>query len=208
MEIFSKDDFFKNASELRNIALGMDWSTWTVQEKPIFGGGWRGARSAELSTYKNPILDKAIKEVYTFAWEVMDLPNYTYPEWDNWDNLKEDGSCEYLPGRKIKDPEIKAYFHMWRTKSNKGYQDWWARYHQDFIPAAGVVYLNYHAPKDAGTSIIDCTKNQIINVENLFNRFVVYDGYYPHGVSKSFGNGKEDSRLTFNFFIKCKGIEN
>ena len=208
MDIFAKNDFFKNPEQLRHIALNLDWSKWNVSEEPIFGGGWRGARSPELSTYNDPILDKALKEIYSFAWDVMDLSNYTYPEWFNWDNLKEDGTCEYLPNRKIKDPEIKAYFHIWRTKSNKGYQDWWSRYHQDFIPSAGVVYLTPEAPKDSGTSIVDCIENEIINVENEYNRLVVYNGFYPHGISKSFGNNKNDSRLTLNFFIQSKHIGN
>ena len=107
-----------------------------------------------------------------------------------------------------KDPEIKSYFHIWRTKSNKGYQDWWSRYHQDFIPSAGVVYLTPEAPKDSGTSIVDCIENEIINVENEYNRLVVYNGFYPHGISKSFGNNKNDSRLTLNFFIQSKDIGN
>mgnify|MGYP001225052004 FL=1 len=203
MDIFKKDDFFKNPHQIRNIALGLDWKTWKIAETPSFGGGWRGARSADLSTYNNPILDKAIKEVYSFAWDLMDLSNYKYPAWDNYDNLKEDGTCEFIHNRKIVKPKISTYFHLWRKKSDLGYHDWYSRYHQDFLPAAGVVYLHENPPENTGTSIIDSLNNQFIHVDNKWNRFVVYNGYYPHGISQSFGVGKEDSRLTLNFFIFC-----
>ena len=106
MDIFKKDNFFENPHQLRNIALNLDWKTWKIAETPSFGGGWRGARSADLSTYNDPILDRAIKEVYSFAWDLMDLSNYTYPVWDNYDNLKKDGTCEFIHNRKIVKPKI------------------------------------------------------------------------------------------------------
>ena len=47
----------------------------------------------------------------------------------------------------------------------------------------------------------------MINVENIYNRLVAYDGFNTHAPSKVFGNDLNTNRLTLTFFIHEKDDE-
>jgi hypothetical protein len=63
----------------------------------------------------------------------------------------------------------------------------------------GVIYLHPTPPKNSGTII----KN-IDVVENVFNRYVMYDAMLPHAIENSFGENLNDSRLVLTHFIYFK----
>lgn len=63
----------------------------------------------------------------------------------------------------------------------------------------GVVYLHPMPPKKSGTIITD-----IDIVENIFNRYVMYDATLPHAIENSFGKNLNDSRLVLTHFIYFK----
>jgi hypothetical protein len=65
---------------------------------------------------------------------------------------------------------------------------------------AGVVYLNENPPADSGTILREDEK--VVNVENVFNRLVLYDSSILHRPAKTFGNNLENSRKTLTFFIR------
>jgi len=68
------------------------------------------------------------------------------------------------------------------------------------IKFAGVVYLNPEAPTDGGTSVI-LPNHLVKNVENVFNRAVIYNSNLMHKPNRLFGNNVHDARLTLTFFI-------
>jgi len=189
--IISKNNFFDNPDKIRDIALSLD--NWTFQED-VNSYGWKGRRTECLS---NSISLK----IFDYVWDKMDLDNWCYPEWDNG-NYVSNGS---IAGSKIINPTITSYFHIATERSKNGYADWQDRYHKDFLPCAGVVYLNPNPPSDCGTSIVDAYDNKFINIKNEYNKLVAYDGYYIHGASNFFGNSKTCGRMTLNFFIHEKG---
>lgn len=72
-------------------------------------------------------------------------------------------------------------------------------WHPDMSNFAGVVYLNPTPEPDSGTLIkID---NKIIQIDNIFNRLLVYDAKIEHRPQKSFGINLTDARLTITFFV-------
>jgi hypothetical protein len=81
------------------------------------------------------------------------------------------------------------YFH----KLNTQFKEQWM-HKDDNTLFAGVIYLNESSPPDSGTTII--TKNGLVNVENKFNRLVIYNGNDFHTPSNGF-----DDRLTISIFI-------
>jgi hypothetical protein len=64
---------------------------------------------------------------------------------------------------------------------------------------AGVVYLNDNPDKKCGTVIFK--DDQKIEIENIYNRLVLYDSQYLHGALGGFGDNLNNNRLTITFFI-------
>lgn len=62
----------------------------------------------------------------------------------------------------------------------------------------GVIYLNPEPPSNSGTIV----EGEI--VDNVYNRYVMYDATCLHGLQDSFGKCKEDSRLVLTHFIYLK----
>jgi hypothetical protein len=73
-------------------------------------------------------------------------------------------------------------------------------WHKDPQTFAGVVYLNEEPASKCGTLLKIDGKN--IEIDNMFNRMVIYRGNIIHKVENSFGNHAKNSRLTFTFFIR------
>lgn len=74
-------------------------------------------------------------------------------------------------------------------------ESWW---HNDFSDFAGVIYLTPTPEPNSGTLIkID---NKIIQIENIFNRLLIYDAKIKHRAQKGFGKKLTDTRLTLVFF--------
>ena len=100
---------------------------------------------------------------------------------------------------------------VWNTFSltfkdlNKRLPQW----HQDYVDPTdnlcdyyygGVVYLNKNVRKGRGTSI-KLSSGEVVNVENKFNRFVLYDSRLKHTITRSFGTNKKNGRLVMTQFI-------
>ena len=92
---------------------------------------------------------------------------------------------------------ITTFFHITNEDTKMLLDDFTIdKYHKDTSDFAGVIYLTPNPIDNSGTSILDGEYNRIINVENVYNRFVLFNNKTHHGV-KTFGT-KE--RLTLNFF--------
>ncbi len=64
---------------------------------------------------------------------------------------------------------------------------------------AFVLYLNYDPPANSGTLLK--INEEILPIQNRFNRLVVYNSAIEHRVENFFGSTFEDSRLTLTSFI-------
>lgn len=78
--------------------------------------------------------------------------------------------------------------------------------HQDTTEWAAVIYLTPNAPKNCGTSFYDKVFgiNSILNIENIFNRCIIYKSKIPHKSTDHFGSDSFDGRLTQTFFFNLK----
>lgn len=66
---------------------------------------------------------------------------------------------------------------------------------------AGVVYLNTDPKPDSGTLLI-LDDDHCKQVENKFNRLIIYNSHIPHRPQNGFGSNLNDCRLTLTFFVK------
>lgn len=200
IDILIKDDYFENPDLIRNI--GLIYTTYRVDNEkkgPIIG--WRGQRSFPISeTNSNicPCCNQSIN-LHSFAHSLLvDESNKILKICENYFKLDE----KFLEIKK--DPfTITSYFHITTEETKQSFYDWnQQKFHADSHCAyAGIVYLNPQAPAQAGTSILDGQNNQFINIENKYNRLVLYESFRMHGISDVFGHSKETGRMTFTFFI-------
>jgi len=73
--------------------------------------------------------------------------------------------------------------------------------HKDiFSDYAGVIYLNPSPPKNTGTSFKN--NNKDYNIENVYNRIIIYDSAILHGPTSFFGDTIDNGRLCLVFFLK------
>jgi hypothetical protein len=75
---------------------------------------------------------------------------------------------------------------LWHTNSNSLF--------------AGVLYLNNTQQPNSGT--VFNINNELVTVENKFNRFVFYNAGIQHRPEGFFGNSIRDSRLTLSIFVE------
>lgn len=64
---------------------------------------------------------------------------------------------------------------------------------------AGVIYLNKNPPKSSGTTLR--INNEEVEVDNVYNRLVVYNSQIEHTPTRPFGKKIDDMRLTLTFFV-------
>jgi hypothetical protein len=70
---------------------------------------------------------------------------------------------------------------------------------------AGILYLNEHPEENSGTLLFQ--EKGPTEIENKFNRLVLFDPTIEHCAQKSFGKSVEDARLTLNVFVTRLGFE-
>lgn len=78
------------------------------------------------------------------------------------------------------------------------YPNWWHR--DNGLVMAGVIYLSENAPKNSGT-LIENKDGHIIEVENIFNKLVLYSSDLLHRPNRHFGNDINNSRLVLTIGI-------
>jgi hypothetical protein len=172
MKLLIKDNFFDNVNELRNIALSSDYK---CSENIMFDPGWRGYRTEELELLENDLLNDCSQKILNSVSEFYKLDNYS----------------------------ITTHFHISYTRTKETLEDFEnKKYHFDPVPYAGVVYLHPNPPKGTGTSILDGENNNIVSVENFYNRLVAYPGNFIHAPTNLFGDKIEEGRMTLTFFIE------
>jgi hypothetical protein len=172
MKLLVQDNFFNNIDAIRNIALSFDYK---CSENIIFDPGWRGYRTDELELFENDLLNECSQNILNSVSEFYELDNYS----------------------------IHTHFHISYTRTKDTLEDFEnKKYHFDPAPYAGIIYLHPNPPKGTGTSILDGENNNIVTVENVYNRLVAYPGNFIHAPTNLFGDKMEDGRMTLTFFIE------
>jgi len=184
------DNFFDDPDQIRKIALSRYYRYGNDNRGRV---GWRGERSFPIRSLDNicPCCNQKIdSDFYSEQKLLIDYSKKIF-------NL-----CRKHYDFNSEDFTITSYFHISTEDTLKSMpffsQD---KFHQDDCPIAGVVYLTPNAPPSAGTSILYAEKNKFVNLENKYNRLVVYESHRIHALSDAFGTTRETGRLTFTFFI-------
>jgi len=102
---------------------------------------------------------------------------------------------------KILLPEITVEWnvdsHLHYFPKGLKYGDWW--WHKDEVFMAGVLYLNKNPKKYSGT-IVKINGTDVV-LDNVFNRFVLYNSLLEHRPQSGFGTKDTDARLTLTVFV-------
>jgi len=90
------------------------------------------------------------------------------------------------------------YFHQ--LFKNDVYQDSWLHIDREKV-YAGVVYLNKNPEPNSGTFLYK-ENNVRVDIENVFNRLVLYKADYLHSSLGGFGSCIDNSRLSLTLFFR------
>ena len=155
----------------RIIELARSHEYYTNQDAELT---WQGIRSKELISYDYNTYSEVVNEMVNKSIEKT-FGNGINVDFKWYMNL---------------------YFHQ--LLSNDIMTDDW--FHTDKKCCyAGIVYLSKNPPADSGTIVN--TGTEILNIDNVFNRMVLYRSDYIHSAKSGFGNSINDSRLTLTFFV-------
>lgn len=98
------------------------------------------------------------------------------------------------PNNKVNCEGIEIYFQKIKPIPGIGV------IHKDDMALAGLIYLTKDANLNSGTSIFNDASKETINISNVYNRLIMYDGNPLHRANY-FSTGKSE-RLTLVWFIK------
>ena len=175
-DIIVVDNIFKDPDSVVNFAKTLQY--FTQEEHPAEKSYWSGIRSRSIS-----LIDKKIWKDLTGDVIFKSLAhtmgfNKTFTVDVSWD--------------------VAMFFHQLREEDK--YQDSW--YHIDpKLVYAGVVYLDKNPKPNSGTLIIKDDKTKV-EIDNVFNRLVLYRSDYYHSALGGYGKTIDDSRLTLTLFFK------
>lgn len=182
------DNIFANPDEIIEFAKKQQFIPRELHEdsKKSF---YVGLRSKSIDTLSDEMYHKINTEIFTKCTEQI------YSETSN--------RVTYGFGF-----QTSPYFHI--LYENEQPTDKWWHKDPDCI-WAGVIYLNKNPRPNTGTSVIIDGKK--VDVENKFNRLVMYSPTLEHSSQGGFGTGIDDCRLTLTFFVnafqfKIKSIPN
>lgn len=95
-----------------------------------------------------------------------------------------------------------SFFHY--MTEDEEYSDTRRHRDADTHVYAGIVYLSKNPKEHTGTQIYK--ENHRAEIENVFNRLVLYRADYIHSAMGGFGKTIEDARLTMNLFFNELGF--
>jgi len=100
-------------------------------------------------------------------------------------------------GKSISD--IDCYYH-YTSEEDMKHPNWLNKYHtDDEYSYAGVVYLSKDPiPERSGTDFEEGKHT----IENVWNRYVLWNAGIRHAIENTFGNSIDDARLTLSFFVR------
>ena len=197
-----KDNYLTDVEQVREFAI--KYNNWRISDQPDAGPRWKGMRSEKFKNIGDENLLKIEKDIFDFVWKERNLEDWRYPSSANY-QIDE----TILANGSLIDPMITTYFHRNPARTVDMLSDFYRdRFHKDFLSCAGVIFLNPDPPPMTGTSILDGCNIKFINVENVYNRLISYDGYDMHGLTGCFGDSPETDRLTIVFFIHERVFSN
>ena len=183
--ILIRENYFENPGKIRNIALSLEYESRLEKKYPH--KGWRGKRTHSLDFYNNNYINYYSEKIFNLCYDYFDLGNYIHPD------LKKSPI----------NPVLISYFHINVEKDKECFPDYFHdKFHQDdACYVAGVVYLTPNPVINAGTSIFDDEINQVVEIDNIYNRLVAFESSKIHAPSNFFGFDDQTGRMTYNFFI-------
>jgi hypothetical protein len=108
---------------------------------------------------------------------------------------------------KFKNITLEVFFHytLDDTKNETNFEK--NRLHKDKTLWAGVIYLTPNPPKNSGTTLHDDNGKLEDIIDNVYNRFIFYNGNVIHGLQDTFGDNINNGRLTITMFANINKKE-
>jgi len=194
------DNFYDNPNEVRELALSLDYSKGV--------GNFPGYRSPLISEIDLDFYIKFVNKIVGLFWntkkESLDCQIETYfqyiPGWfgsSGWTHVDQKTT---FAGVVYLTPDIPQSLGtaVCRQRFNNIDLDYTIR--DDFYAGKPVNKKDYVETRDRHNFNFETT----LNVDNIYNRMLTYDGQTPHKENGFYGTELENSRLTQVFFAKTE----
>jgi hypothetical protein len=113
------------------------------------------------------------------------------------DQMCHEKLVEYFGDEKL---TTATYFHYSLESTGQEEDFIKTKWHQDETKYAGIVYLTPNPPEPEKTGTMVLIDDEIVSVDNVYNRLVCYSGELQHAPGKCFGDNIENGRLTITIF--------
>lgn len=196
------DDFYDDPDEVRNLALSVDYTK--------VRGNYPGYRSDFISNIDEKFYVKFVNKLLGMFWnsKVENLEceiethfqyipgSYGSSGWCHYDGNNTFAGVVYLTPDipKFLGTAICKQIHKW-PEDDKNYE-----IRNDFYAGKPVDYSKYLEARNFNNSLFET----VLNVDNIYNRMLMYDGGVAHKENGFYGTDLKDSRLTQVFFGQLK----
>lgn len=170
------NNFFNDVDDIRKIALSAKY--YTKDNHPGDIAKFPGHRTDYLNEWNNDLYNRIAKTELELVKKIEDLSLFT----EYWTKISFSWTDDSIP----------RIPHVDFSEGWNGFKKFYG----------GIIYLTPNPPKNTGTIIWDNDKETII--DNVYNRYVMYDATKLHAIENSFGNCLESGRLVLTHFIYLK----
>ena len=137
-------------------------------------GNFPGMRTNYINTFDENLYNALVQSEINFVGQLEDITKYS----EYWTKFSFSYTTEGIGLQQHRD-------------FSKGWEGFKSFY-------GGIIYLKPEPPANSGTIV----EGEV--VDNVYNRYVMYDATCLHGLQDSFGETKKDARLVLTHFIYLK----
>lgn len=170
------DNFFSDVNSVRKVAL--DATYFVREEHPGDIGHFPGHRTDYINEWNRELYQVMLNAEINCVQQLL-KQNLSEKFTEYWTKFSFSWTDKNTPIEEHRD----------FTENWNGFTNFYG----------GVIYLTPNPPKNSGTVITDVT-----TIENVYNRYVMYDATELHKVESSFGEDINDGRLVLTHFIFLK----
>jgi len=155
--------------------FALNCTFYTKDNHPGDIASFPGYRTDYINNLNQELYNALLESQLEISKNFLDLQNYS----EYWTKFSFSYTTE----------DIETWEHV-------DFADNWNGFKKFF---GGIIYLNPDPPPNTGTVLTGVT-----TVDNLYNRYVMYDATKPHAVENNFGTCKQTGRLVLTHFIYFK----
>ena len=154
--------------------IALEQKFYSKDNHPENIGSFPGMRTNYINTFDENLYNSLVQSEINFVGKLEDLGKYS----EYWTKFSFSYTTKGIGLQKHRD-----------------FSEGWGGFKSFY---GGIIYLNPEPPANSGTIVEDEV------IDNVYNRYVMYNATCLHGLQDSFGETRENARLVLTHFIYLK----